>query len=387
MDFMSGNYVNDKAGLLWKSLLVFSFVFLLAGLPVNAAGNKGFCHEEDLSRNLKAFFVPQRGFLKRTSQGFCVAGRYVIYTRYSNDGDTTSYVLIDKEKGKVAAHYEYNTGHSNSLTYNAKTGRVVAVSNSHAYVFSLKGSSLRLLADLQTPRNFCKIAYAAKKGGYYLVTSTEIFFSRDLSHYSKVFSVPKVAVNQGMACDGDYIYINWYRYRNNQIWKYTLNGRYVGRYNLVSSLYCEIEEVDFDQGRMYVNIVNSEANGIYVCASEHEVQSWHTEKEAGCGEEGLETSVCSRCGRKITRQVPIEGNHMISGWTILRAPDCEQEGIKARVCRKCHKVLERQYVPCSGHSFGRWKIIKKRTAHSEGTMERICELCHEVEIRKIPAGK
>ena len=387
MEVMSGFFFNNKAGFLLRSLLVLSFVVLFASMPAYAAGKTDFCHEEDLSKSMKAFFVPQRGFLKRTSQGVCVAGRYVIYTRYSSDDDTTSYVLLDKEKGTVASHYDFHTGHSNSLTYNTETGKVVTVSSGHAYVFSLEGSSLRLLADLRTPRNFCKIAYVAKKGGYYLGTGNAIYFSRDLKKYSKVFNVLQVAVNQGMACDGSYIYINWYRYRNNQIWKYTLNGQYVGKYTLVSSLYCEIEEVDFDRGRMYVNIVNSEANGIYVCDTEHAVQSWHTEKEANCGEEGLETSVCTRCSRRIKRKTPIVGNHEISGWTVLKAPNCEEEGIKARVCRKCRQVIEKQVVPCSGHSFGRWKVVKKASARSEGTMERICELCRKVETKKVSAGK
>lgn len=387
MDIMSRNRSDNKSGQLLRCLLLASLVLLLACLPapVHAAGQEGFCHDPSLEEDLKAFFLPPAGYLRRTSQGMCIAGNYIIYTRYSSDSTSTSYVVLDKEKGTVLGHYDFNTRHSNSLTYNPAAGHVVCVTNKHAYVLALEGSQLRMVADLTMPKNFCKVAYVAKKGGYYLGTSTEIFFSRDLKKFSRLFSVPKVAVNQGMASDGEYLYINWYRYQHNLIYKYSLEGKYLGSYSLDSSICREVEEIDFDSGRMYINVINSPSNGIYVTQNGHTLLAWKTEKEASCGEDGLMVSTCSRCGKRIEKVIPATGDHDLSGWGVIRAPGCLEEGLKGRVCKKCHKVFDQQSVPCTGHSFGSWKLKKKATAHSAGTAERVCQICHQVETRKIPA--
>ena len=386
MEFMSKNRSDHVSGLFLRVWILACFVLLLAGLPapVQAAGQEDFCHASSLQEDMKAFFIPPVGYLRRTSQGMCVAGRYIIYTRYSSDSASTSYVVLDKEKGTVAGCYNFYTRHSNSLTYNPSTGHVVCVSNKRAYVMALEGSQLRMVAVMTMPRNFCKVAYVARKGGYYLGTSTGIFFSKDLKKFNRLFSVPKVAVNQGMACDGDYLYINWYKYQHNLICKYSLEGKYIGSYTLDSSVYREVEEVDFDSGKMYVNVINSPSNGIYIIQNGHVLQTWQTEKEASCGEDGMMVSTCSRCGKKIEKVIPAQGNHELSGWGVLKAPTCLEEGLKGRICKKCHKVFDQQSIPCTGHSFGGWKLKKKATTRSEGSVERICQICHQVETRKIP---
>ena len=134
----------------------------------------------------------------------------------------------------------------------------------------------------------------------------------------------------------------------------------------------------------YVNVINSPSNGIYIIQNGHVLQTWQTEKEASCGEDGMMVSTCSRCGKKIEKVIPAQGNHELSGWGVLKAPTCLEEGLKGRICKKCHKVFDQQSIPCTGHSFGGWKLKKKATTRSEGSVERICQICHQVETRKIP---
>ena len=382
LEYMLGDTKKDSVKWAACGLLLLCLAFMLAGQPVLAARESEFCHEETLS-DLAPYFVPPPRYLRRTSQGMCAAGRFIVYTRYNRDDEATSYVLINKETGTVAGHYDFHTKHSNSLTYNPRTGHLVSVSKCHAYIFALEGNQMRLVEDRVMPRNFCKIAYVARRNGYYLGTSTGIYFSQDLKEFSKVFDVPKVAVNQGMACDGKYIYINWYRYQHNLIYKYTLGGKYVGRYSLDSDFYREVEEVDFDSGNMFINVINSPANGIYLVRSSHVMKPWQTEKESACGEEGLEASVCSLCGTKITRAIPADGQHEVSDWLLVKEATCKKEGVIARICLKCHKVLAKQLVPRTAHCFGKWKIVKKSGTDSRRIAKRVCKVCHKKETRKL----
>ncbi|MBR5046947.1 MAG: hypothetical protein IKX76_01795, partial [Eubacterium sp.] len=109
-----------RAGLLLLTLT------LLFGISANS---NAYCLKDtELADDLKACFLPKGNYYGPQSQGFCFAEDSVIYTRYTADYATTTYVILDAKTMEEKNCQSFHTLHSNSLTYNSKSKEVVCVS-------------------------------------------------------------------------------------------------------------------------------------------------------------------------------------------------------------------------------------------------------------------
>ncbi|MEE1227442.1 MAG: hypothetical protein U0K57_00580 [Lachnospiraceae bacterium] len=357
-----------------------------SGIRVRA---ESFCYpSQELSGDMKAFFSAGANPYGKSSQGMCVAGDSVIYTRYNDDSSPTTYVVLDRDSGKEISHQEFHTLHSNSLTYNPETSEVVTVTKSHAYVFSFIGGKLTLTHDYILSHNCPKIAYSTTDHCYYLGTSTEIFRTSDFTSLTKVFDVSQKAINQGMGCDGDHLFIIWYQVGHNTIAVYDLNGHYDGSYTLNSDSYREVEDVDFIDDSLVINIANSGGNnGLYKVPSKHAYSKWKMTDKANCVKAGEKVRECSRCHRVERKNIPPTGKHQPGDWTIQTHPDCSQDGIRVVKCKVCGQVVRKEMLPRLGHAYSEIFIKQLPTVFEPGIKERICLRCHHQEITLIPAVK
>ena len=295
-----------------KTIFVLLLLFLFFPKTTYAA----YCNSNtELAQAMNPFFVVNNDYYGHTSQGMCVAEDTIIYTRFRGDYLPTTYVILDKNTKKEIAHQEFNTLHSNSLTYNPDTKEVVSVSKNHAYVFSYKKHTLTLEHTFILNHNCCKIAYVPSKKLYYLGTSNVIYSSKDCRSLTPVFSVPQIAINQGMGCDGKYLYIIWYTVGKNYLYKYSLDGSLIEKYTLFSDTYREIEEVDFFDDVMILNIANSmEHNGLYTVNSKHNYGKWEQTIKPTCAKTGEKIKICknSTIGAEavIIRNITEEGTYV-----------------------------------------------------------------------------
>ena len=309
------------------------FLMLLAGIPSKA---EAYCLKDtELGDDLKPCFLPHGNYYGPQSQGFCFAGDKIIYTRYTADYATTTYVILDAKTMKEINCQSFNTLHSNSLTYNPTTKEVVCVSKNHAYVFSFDGESLELTADHYMNHNCPKIAYVSSEDVYYLGTSTVIYKTKDFQRLTPVFRVPQIAVNQGMASDGINLYIVWYSVGNCSIYEYTTLGQLVEIFTLKSDRYREIEELDFYGPHIYLSIENSgDLGGIYRVKNTHNYDKWDVLQKPTCTSPGRKRHICKRCGKIEEKDMKPTG-HIFGEWETVHMPDVLHYGIMQRSCFQC----------------------------------------------------
>ncbi len=355
------------------------------------AGEQGVCFctsDRELSADMERFFRGGETLYHRSSQGMCVAENYVIYTRYESDSSPTTYVVIDANTGQEVAHQDFMTRHSNSLTYNDDTSQVVSVSQKHAYVFSFRNGKMYLQKDYRLSHNCPKIAYNKNDGYYYLGTSRTIYRTKDFQKLTKVFHVKKMGIDQGMGCDGRNLYIIWYAVGRNTIAVYSTDGRYQGKYTLNSSIYREVEDVDFYGDQMMINIANSSTrNGVYQVASDHKYTSWSVTKQPTCADSGIKKRSCKRCGGVEYKLAVPTGKHQPGEWIVVKKPDCTSPGRKVRRCIVCDKVAEEEDISARGHSYSQWKVTVKATRYHEGEKVRKCTVCGHADRETIEKQK
>ena len=73
----------------------------------------------------------------------------------------------------------------------------------------------------------------------------------------------------------------------------------------------------------------------------HVCGGWQLEKEATCGEEGLEVEFCHYCANEIgTRAIAKTDNHTPSDWIVTKDATETSEGTKVKKCMDCGAVVE-----------------------------------------------
>ena len=352
-------------------------LFLLLGLLCSSKDARAFCVQDtELNQAMEEVFLPGEDYYASMSQGFCFAEDKIIYTRYSSDASQTTYVILDAKTLKEVNHQSFSTLHSNSLTYNPTSHQLVCVSQSHAYVFYFDGESLSLTEDHYMKHNCPKIAYVESENAYYLGTSNSIYRTSDFITLTKVFTVTKAGVDQGMASDGSDLYIIWYSVGYNTIYRYDLHGGLKEIYTLSSSDYLEIEEIDFYGEHMYVNIQNSgEYNGLYRIRNNHTFADWEVVKKEDCGNDGQKARVCTSCDYQQTKTIPATGDHKTSNWIITKQVTCSRDGEKLKECSVCGHELEKAIIPAMGHDIQDWHTVKEPDVLHEGKLKGYCRRC------------
>lgn len=368
--------------------IVFIIIFAFFFFP--KAAYAAYCTPEtELSNQMKPYFIPDGNYYGYTSQGMCVAGDDIIYTRFKGDYSPTTYVILDAKTKKEVAHQEFYTLHSNSLTYNPDKKEVVSVSRNHAYVFRFENHTLTLKNTYLLNHNCCKISYVPSKKMYYLATSTVIYSSTDCSTLTPVFRVPRIAIDQGMGFDGNSFYIVWYNVGKNYIYQYSLEGELKNKYTLFSDTYREIEEVDFYQDKMILNIANSgNKNGLYTVKAKHDYGTSEILKKPTCGKSGKKITVCKRCGNEKKETIPATGKHKETDWILSKKPSCETSGERYKKCKICKQITKTEILKEKGHRYSEWNTEIEPTVLETGMGLRKCIDCQKQEyitLKKLPA--
>lgn len=98
-------------------------------------------------------------------------------------------------------------------------------------------------------------------------------------------------------------------------------------------------------GHQWVDPTCTEAKSCSVCSAKegealgHKNSHWKTEKKPSCSEPGSETSVCSTCQEKITREIPMV-EHKPGKWQVQVHATLTTPGLETQFCTVCEQLLE-----------------------------------------------
>ncbi|MCD8019422.1 MAG: Ig-like domain-containing protein [Clostridiales bacterium] len=312
------------------------------------------------------------------TQGMCIADGYCIEAQTNSDYAKTHYVIYNLENDATTDFY-YSTKHSNSLAYNAKRQEIACVSDGVVYLFHFENGKMSYKSTRKLSEHFVKVSCI--DGVYYLSTGIQMFCTEDFNTMTRIFLGSERGINQGMGTDGEYLYICWYKYNSaNTISVMSTSGELIQTYTVSQDLCREIEEVDFYNGDLYLNVnSNGSQNGIYVVQAEHDMTGWKTVEEANCTETGKRTRTCKTCGYVEEETIEANGEHDYKVTKTVEAT-CTKAGKKVSKCTVCGEKKEETISP-TGHDFGSWTLVKQADTEESKKVSRVCSVCGAKEVK------
>ncbi len=129
-----------------------------------------------------------------------------------------------------------------------------------------------------------------------------------------------------------------------------------------------------------------ETGGIVCETSGHKMGTWEVSKNATCDANGEEISRCtnSGCTHSETRVVQAKG-HNFKNSTVTQEPTCTETGIETGVCTICGKKSNKP-IAATGHKWGKWIEFSKANCTDKGIQNRSCTICKESEARYTSLG-
>ena len=201
-------------------------------------------------------------------QGGCTDGKYVYQLFYGADLTDEQFnnkcvvVKCDLKTGEVIATSETKQlNHANDITYNSKLGYLVVCHNAplNNMVSYIDAETLKLVDTFATENYMFSLDYNAKRDQYVaglIGTKTFRILDADFKAVSDIFQPTKAyrsSVNQGGACDDNYIYFIYYK--TNVINVYDWEGNFITSVELeaeIPSRNYEVESLTAIDGEMYV---------------------------------------------------------------------------------------------------------------------------------------
>ena len=128
--------------------------------------------------------------------------------------------------------------------------------------------------------------------------------------------------------------------------------------------------------------------------ADHTWGEWTEVKAATETEKGLEERVCSVCGAKETRDIPVLAHTHAMVKTDAKASTCKEQGNNEYyTCTGCGKVFKdaegktettvaAETLLLADHTWGEWAETKAATATEAGIETRTCSVCGEKETRE-----
>lgn len=90
-------------------------------------------------------------------------------------------------------------------------------------------------------------------------------------------------------------------------------------------------------------------------ACDHVWDAGATTKSPTCGQAGVTTYTCGKCGTIRTEPISATGAHSWDGGTVSKAPTCQAEGVRTFTCTGCGATkTEAISIDPNAHSFGPW---------------------------------
>lgn len=110
----------------------------------------------------------------------------------------------------------------------------------------------------------------------------------------------------------------------------------------------------------------------------HDVKEWEVTKKSSCTEKGQKEGVCTRCGKKQTRETKLK-NHAFGDWTVTKEASCTEEGTRVRTCQTCGKE-EKETIGKTDHTPGDWVVVQEPSVTALGNVNagvrtRSCTVC------------
>ena len=103
--------------------------------------------------------------------------------------------------------------------------------------------------------------------------------------------------------------------------------------------------------------------------------------DATCVEDGLISSVCTRCGETVNEEVIPAIGHSFGEYSVKVLPIPNVNGIEARTCSVCEFEEEREYL-CP-HDNPTLRTILEPTCSEVGINEAICPQCEHIQYLPI----
>ena len=317
------------------------------------------------------------------SQGFCIAGDYMIKTRWVNNSTPTIYQVIDINTMQEVGHYSFDTRHSNSLAYNPDDKEMVCVSDGVAYRFNVDENGVITEKDkINMNRHYIKVAYVSSEKMYYVSSGKHTVKTKDFKNNQEVFNPRENGMNQGMASDGEHLYVMWSKGSGEEIDEYTTSGELVRTLTLSHKVCYEMEEIDFHDGNLYVNVMSIPGQVLKI--PQHIYGKESIVQKPTCVDEGYTEKKCKVCGETIEKTIPATGIHKDGEWEITKEPTCTEDGKQIMHCAVCGKEIKQEAIAAKGHVFGEYKVFRKATVSDEGQSMRECSVCHLMEEKTLP---
>ena len=115
-------------------------------------------------------------------------------------------------------------------------------------------------------------------------------------------------------------------------------------------------------------------------AKGHTWGEWETVDSPECEDSGTQERKCTVCKKKETRGLDPSGHTWEEDYTVDKPATCTEEGSESIHCEKCDAVLDSRTIPAKGHTpAAERKGVKEATATEEGyTGDIVCKVCGEV---------
>ena len=97
-------------------------------------------------------------------------------------------------------------------------------------------------------------------------------------------------------------------------------------------------------------------------------------KAATCGETGVRTYTCSKCGNKYTESIAATGDHNYIG-KVTSAASCNITGVRTYTCSGCSNSYEEEIPATGNHNYGGWNVKYDGGCTQSSILEQVCTNC------------
>lgn len=215
------------------------------------------------------YLIPYFQSNTKTTQGICAAGDYLIFTEV--DGADTTYYVLDIMGKNVLSYATFQTGHSNSLTFDPNTDEILTVDDNTLYKIHMTGYVLDSMTSVDlSPASFTAISYW--DGVYYLreTNTQKLYSTTDFVTYDEIMTIDygnfASPTPQSFKVMNTLLFVptSFTGTHTEVIFVYDLeNGDLIHTYEFSSYAYGEIEDVEIYKGNLIVNF-NSSAKNVYI---------------------------------------------------------------------------------------------------------------------------
>ena len=234
----------------------------------------------EIDVSLLKSFVKGTDIVSRGTQGMTVTDKYIVFTLWKSNDDTTMIAIANKDTGEILNIVDgFEFKHANDMTYDSKNDEVYILTSSKK-IAKFKINEQYQIIDLQyvdCNRYYSSIAYNKDADGFIGMSGRKMYVTNNKFEEQSMFETPTNLTTQGMGYYDGNIYFcctesgvpNQYQtiYNNkerlsNLIYKYDLEGNLVETLYIPNTiLYGEIESCAFEEDGTLVASYNITLNG------------------------------------------------------------------------------------------------------------------------------